>query len=132
MDAKGRNDQNFHLKWDNNTYTDGSCFITFQNEFFIIGGWKPDDGQSNSRQIAKVDRCRVRNIGKLAFDFSYGSCASMKNSKLYLCFHNEEGNVCRKSNSPMGKFTKIAQSIFDHTYTGIAASEGMGNHSKSI
>lgn len=41
-------------------------------------------GGSNTRQISQVTDCKLRSIGKLPFDFNWGTCAS---------YHEYEGDL---------------------------------------
>ena len=48
----------------------GSCSITWQNEMYVLGG-----KDTLSRQISRVQRCRLTKLGSLDFNFELGGCS---------------------------------------------------------
>ena len=106
-----------------------SCGVIFNGQFFIYGGaWKYD------RQIAKVNDCSLEIVGSLEFYFSRGGCTNA-NNQILLCFpkyskRSGEGvlfgphpKTCYSSMNPMGPFTTIDKSIYEHEEIRIASSE---------
>ena len=70
------------------------------------------------------DRCRLRLVGKLEFNFNVGACANVDNRLIYLCFNtsnSDDKKKCRYSTSPLGEFEQISDSNHEHGYTRIAA-----------
>ena len=113
---------NFDFAYDDETVVLFSCSIVWQNENYVFGGYNKE------RQIAKIDGCRLRRIGELAFNHEYGGCANVNNEQILLCFHNHVSDFsgmdkCRNSTSPTGVFEEIPRSNFKHQYTKIAASD---------
>ena len=120
--ADGREDTNFDFVFGQGTEVRYSCSMTWNNEFYIFGGY------SNTRQISKLIGCQLTRIGELEFDHQYGACSNVADAKLYLCFNykSSDSRICRVATSPMGVFQVIIQSLYEHGRTRIAASEG--NH----
>ena len=59
-----------------------SCPVTWKNELYIFGG------SDDTFQINKLNGCDVEHIGDLSFPMYAGSCASIDNNTIYLCFSN--------------------------------------------
>ena len=55
---------------DTDTEVFASCSITFQNRFYVFGG------ATETRQVSQVAQCRLKQIGKLDFDFQNGACTT--------------------------------------------------------
>ena len=96
-----------------------SCGVTFENHFFIYGGYKL------KTQISRVEGCALKRVGSLPFDHDTGACA-IGNGEVYLCFSWDYRDVkkCRKSSNPERNFKEITQSNHEHRWTRIASSEG--------
>ena len=70
-----------------------SCSFVQNGQMFIVGGkW------SFSRQISKIESCRLTKIGELPVYFSGGACnnfgTSTENEKALLCFSSGDRNGC--------------------------------------
>ena len=48
----------------------GSCSINWKNEMYILGGQ-----DTLSRQISRLQRCRLTKLGSLDFHFELGGCS---------------------------------------------------------
>ena len=105
----------FDIKFDSNGISVfAACSIVWDNEMYI---YKKTD-------ISKVASCKLEKVGTLPFRFSYGGC-TVTNNQVFLCFldNNEEYDLCRKSNSPLGEFVEVDRSHFVHGLTQIASSD---------
>ena len=120
-DVNGREDYNFLFRFAENTAVMGSCFLTFQNEFYIIGG----DNGYESRQVSKLVGCQLRRIATLDFYNSRGPCTNFNNQRIYLCFDNQSKELrkCRSADRPDGVYTETAPSVHEHRFGNIAASQ---------
>ena len=117
-DLMGRQSTSLNFEISDDTKVEVSCGITFNGRFFIYGGWNP-----YQRQIAKVNGCSLETIGSLEFDLFAGGCTNA-NNQILLCFdYWGDHKTCYSSMNPMGPFTTIDKSIYEHTYTRIASSE---------
>lgn len=58
---------NFSMGDDTSVY--GSCSLTWQNDMYIIGG-----REAYSRQISRIQRCRLVRVGSLDFSLELGAC----------------------------------------------------------
>ena len=99
-----------------------SCSISWRNQFFVFGGFSP----SLKRQISKLVGCKLSRVGTLDFDHSYGGCASLADNQVFLCFdyiRSEDYRKCRVASDPLGDFTVVSRSSFDHRYTRVASSD---------
>ena len=65
-DSEGRDDRNFFFMYGEATEAYHSCGLTFQNEFYMFGGW------SHKTQISKITKCRLERVGSLTFDLRRG------------------------------------------------------------
>ena len=119
-DLSGAEVTDFDFTLDDETEVSRSCSLIWQNENFVFGGW------SKKRQIAKIDGCRLRQIGQLAFDHEHGGCTNVKNEKILLCFGtSSDWDKCRSLTSPTGAFEDVPRSNYNHRWTKIAASDSM-------
>ena len=118
-DLTGAEITDFDFTYDEETEVFRSCSVVWQNENYIFGG------NSKRRQIAKIDGCRLRHIGELAFDHTNGGCANVNNQKILLCFNwdSSDGDKCRSLTSPTGSYQDVQRSNYKHRYTKIAASD---------
>ena len=94
--------------------------MTWHNSFYIFGG------SSDKRQISQVIGTKLTSIGSLSFDHFEASCDVMGKDKIFLCFNYFDRNDykrCRMALSPLGSFTEIRQSTYEHSDANIAASE---------
>ena len=119
------------------TSVHGSCSLTWQNDMYIIGG-----RESYSRQISRIQRCRLARVGSLDFPLELGGCTGtaldnigflkftrfsepykVARGLITLCF--SEGNSKRcfyTPQSPLGQFYEVEESAYDHKLTRIASS----------
>ena len=67
-----------------------------------------------------VNGNRLERKGTLDFDFKRGACTVLNQKTIVLCF-GEDGDVCRQSNNPLGTFTKLPKSNYDHLFARIAS-----------
>ena len=74
-------------------------------------------------QISKLTGCGFTRIGNLNFNFPYGGCFSTPN-EIVLCFSSLETDQCRRGTDPLGEFETISNSVYQHSYIRLSASEG--------
>ena len=94
-----------------------SCAVTHENNFYIYGG------DSDERQVLQVDNCGLTLIGSLSFDHDKGACGS-SNGVIVLCFDVSDTKQCRKSTSPLGEWSEMTSSTYEHRWISIALSPG--------
>ena len=94
-----------------------SCGVTHNNIFFIYGG------EQNIRQVLQVIDCGLSSIGTLPFDHEWGACDSA-NGLILLCFEGNEPKQCRQATTPLGPWSEMTPSTYDHRRTEIATSPG--------
>ena len=119
VDANGRNDGNIFMVFDEGTEVYRSCALTWRNEFFVFGG------NSQTRQISKLSGCRLSLVGTLAFDHYLATCSNVGGQAIYLCFNANNADdykKCRSATNPLGNFTEVTLSTFEHRFTRIASS----------
>ena len=109
----------FRFIFGENTEVYGSCSITWRGELFIFGG-RIDE----YRQISKLNDCTLERVGTLSFDHRYGTCAVVNDEEIYLCFDDYSPKTCRKANDPMGAFSEVNPTNYEHSVTRIGASSG--------
>ena len=98
-----------------------SCPLLWKNENFIIGGWGTSEKR---RQVSKVDRCRLKLLSILPFEHRWGSCTSVNDVNVYLCFSHDERDVCRVASLPTGPYELIEMSNWEHRFAHIAVNQG--------
>ena len=119
VDAEGRQDGNIVMLFGKDTEVHASCSLSWRNQFFVFGGW------SQKRQISQLVGCELSRVGTLDFDHSYGGCTNVADDQLYLCFNigdSVDYKKCRVASDPMGNFTEVSQSAFEHRVTRVASS----------
>ena len=116
VDAKGQNDRNIIMSFGEDTEVYKSCSVTYRNRFHIFGG------DSEKRQISEVTKCELKRIGTLDFDHEYGACSNVDDQKIYLCFDEKDKKECRSAVDPLGVFTEVERSSYDHRKIRTAAS----------
>ena len=94
-----------------------SCGVTHENSLFIYGG------SANERQVLQVIDCGLNLIGILPFDHIEGACDSA-NGLILLCFVENESKLCRQAATPLGPWSEMTPSTYDHRWTQIATSPG--------
>ena len=101
-----------------------SCGVTHENNYFIFGG-----GGNVMRQVLKLDNCGLTNLKPLPFNYIRGACGS-SNGAIYLCFPDgyQNAKLGRRATSPLGPWSAMEPSTYDHRYTAIAASQGEVTH----
>ena len=67
---------------------------------------------------------RLERKATLDFDFDYGGCTVLNQKTIILCFDWDETKLCRKSNNPIGSFSKLPNSNYGHLWTRIASFDG--------
>ena len=71
-----------------------------------------------------VNGNRLERKGSLDFDFNQSGCTVLNQVTIVLCFYYSERDLCRQSNNPLGSFTKMPTSNYDHPRTRIASLNG--------
>ena len=74
--------------------------------------------------MSMVNGNRLERKATLDFDFKSGGCTVLDQKTIVLCFDYNERNLCRQSNNPIGSFTKLPKSNYDHWGTRIASFDG--------
>ena len=74
------------------------------------------------RQISEVTECEVKRIGSLSFNLKFGTCGNSGDREIYLCFDFDEAKQCRYAVDPLGNFTEVEPTRFNHSESRIAAS----------
>ena len=94
-----------------------SCSVQWQNQHYIFGG------QHIERQISVIIGNRLERKGTL--DFIPDACTDLNQTTIILCF-GESGkrNECHQSKNPLGTFTKLPKSNYDHHLIRLASFEG--------
>ena len=119
-DSSGRAEyagKDFDFSFGPKTKVSNSCSITYRGNFYVFGG-------SSKRQISKVIDCSLKRVGTLSFNFEYGACTTVNEDVIYLCFDKDHTKQCFAGADPVGSFTKITRSNFDHRATRISSNEG--------
>ena len=106
------------FQFDDNVEVDSSCSLLWKNNYYVIGGWR------EKRQVSIVNGYRLKRVGSLDFNFYMGGCAVLNQVTVALCFDGYEKDLCRISNDPLGSYTKLPNSYFDHQRTRAAAVNG--------
>ena len=121
INPRGGYDQ-VDFQFDHDTEVRWSCSLQWQNHYYVFGG----DSQSilKERQVSMINGNRLERKGKLNFYFSSGACTVLNQLTIVLCFDRYEQHVCRKSNHPLGSFSKLPNSTYYHTETRIASFDG--------
>ena len=109
-----------NFKFDDSTGVDKSCSLQWHNHYYIFGGWTTRLEQ----QVSMVNGYRLERKGSFNFKFHNGACTVLNQKTIVLCFDDDEKDVCRQSNNPLGIFTKLPNSNFDHVRTRIASFDG--------
>ena len=112
--------QKIDFDFDENTEVMYSCSLQWYNHFYIFGG------KERNRQVSVVNGNRLERKGDLSFNFQSGGCTVLNQQIVVLCFgvYEIEKDVCRKSNNPIGPFTKLPNSNFSHRKARIASFDG--------
>ena len=108
------------FKFDDGTGVDRSCSLQWHNHHYLFGGWT----NRLKRQVSMVNGYRLERKGSLDFNFHHGACTVVNQQTIVLCFDDDETDVCRQSNNPLGTFTKLPNSNFNHLQTRIASFDG--------
>ena len=121
IDENGKEEDDFSFTFGENTEVSFSCSITWHGELYIFGG------DTETKQITKLNGCKLERVGRLAFHHKYGSCAVVNDQDIYLCFDRESSKTCRKASEPMGIFEEINQTRYHHKSSRIGVSTGKYN-----
>ena len=107
---------------DNKTDAVGSCSFSWQNKMHIFGG------DSEPRQISRLDNYRLKRIGDLPFNNLYGTCTTMTPEFIFMCFNwgQNDDKRCRRATDPLGNFTDIVLSHHQHIWTQASTSNSKG------
>ena len=108
------------FEFGENTEVYFSCSLEWKNQHYVFGGSNDKQG----RQISMVNHNRLERKGSLDFDFNIGGCSVLNQQTILLCFDDSERDLCRQSNNPLGSFTKLPNSHYDHCHIRIAAFDG--------
>ena len=71
-----------------------------------------------------VNGNRFERKGKLDFNLHKGACTVLNQVTIVLCFDENRANLCRQSNTPLGLFTNLPNSTYNHAYIKIASVDG--------
>ena len=92
------------------------CPVVYKNDLYILGG-----GDTN--QISKLTGNVLQRIGTLPFEHHAGTCGSVADSRLYLCFNQKnenDYNRCRYTTDILDSYEFTADSDFIHNWSKIA------------
>ena len=98
----------------------GSCSVNWQNQLFIFGG------DSQRRQISRLTGHMLQAIGSLSFDHSSGTCSSMSNQYIFVCFNFRDADDhqrCRRSTGPLEEFSEVSLSAHPHAFSVTSCSD---------
>ena len=109
-----------------------SCSLQWKNNHYVFGGgqkrdwkgyWWPD---YENRQVSMVSGNRLDLKATLDFKFYAGACTVLNQITIVLCFSANwsDAKVCRRSNNPLGSFSKLQNSTYGHHDTRIASFDG--------
>ena len=82
-DANGKEeymDKDFSFTFGQDTEVYHSCSVTLRDELFIFGG------MDDSRQITKLNGCKLERVGTLSFSHFAGACAVVNDNLFVLPF----------------------------------------------
>ena len=114
----GGYDQLTNFEFGKGTEVQRSCSLQWQNQYYVFGG-------SNERgQVSIVNGYRLERKATLDFDFTWGGCTVLNQTIIVLCFDMDEAKTCRQSNNPLGSFTTLPNSTYDHRFIRIASFDG--------
>ena len=102
----GHFDKEINFSFGDETDAIYACGITFQNEFWMFGGWN-ENRQVNKYilnsflnfifKISKVVGCSLKRQSSLEFDFYRGTCGTYQlqyKEKILLCFAEYATKSC--------------------------------------
>lgn len=78
----------------------------------------------HSRQISRVDDCKLTRVGDLEVDFQDGTCTRTSNS-IIMCFPSGLSKRCYKGSDPFSIREVIDDTVYDYQFTYISSSEGL-------
>ena len=110
--------QEVNFEFGVNTEVAGSCSLQWKNINYVFGGY------NKGQQVSMMNGNQLERKGKLDFDFHDGGCTVLNQITIVLCFNYAEKKVCRQSNNPLGSFTKLPNSNYDHKRIRIASFDG--------
>ena len=116
------------MTYETGTDVERACSFTFKDEHYVIGG------MTQKNQISKITGRKLDRIGTLDFYLVLGTCTTVNNNLVYLCFCSftstfcgwDGTKECRFALRPEdfqkdGNYTTIL-SLSTHKQTSIAAS----------
>ena len=108
----------FEFEFETDTQVYYSCSINWQGDLYLFGG------QTEKRQVSRVEGCQLTRVATLPFDLHAGACTNVNNEELFLCFDRNNDKKCWKSLNPEGPFSSISDSLKNHWPTRIANDQG--------
>ena len=122
ISGKGENYELHCISTDDGAISQGSCSILWQNKMYVYGGLQDLNNPVTAKQISLLDGSHFIIVGSLPFFHRGGSCSSMGNKFVFLCFSRNYG--CRQATDPLGPFTQIEEQTYHHQRTQTSASNG--------
>ena len=112
-----------NFEFNNDTDVFRACSLQWHNHHYVFGGI---DGRALNAQVSMVNGNRLEKIKKLEFAFDEGACTVLNQATILLCFNRRENQskLCRKSNNPLGSFTKLPASTYGHAKIRVASFDG--------
>ena len=95
-----------------------SCGVTHENNHYIYGG-----ETTHKRQVLQLTDCSLSNTGTIPFNHYRGACDSW-NGIIILCFDHDDSRQCRQATQPLGEWSDMELSTYEHRHTQIAMSPG--------
>ena len=101
VNYNGGNNTNMEFFMRDDTDVYHSCSAPLNGEYYVFGGEvkAPYPEYDFTRQISKVNDCRLKRVGDLPFEFVYGACGTFDVSseqRVMLCFDMGEQRKCRR------------------------------------
>jgi len=96
-DGGNNTNMEFFIRQDTDIYL--SCSARLNGEYYVFGGNQRTPYTSFTKQISKINDCRLKRVGDLPFDFEYGACGTYEVSseeRVMLCFDMNEQRKCRR------------------------------------
>ena len=74
--------------------------------------------------MSVVKGYKLSRHGTLDFNFRHGGCTVLNQTTIVLCFDSWEKDLCRQSNNPLGPFTDLPSSNYEHSFARVASLDG--------
>ena len=109
-DGGNNTNMEFFIRQDTDIYL--SCSARLNGEYYVFGGNQRTPYTSFTKQISKINDCRLKRVGDLPFDFEYGACGTYEVSseeRVMLCFDMNEQRKCRRYSKFLSDWEILSQ-----------------------